>query len=64
VELGQPLPRPTRRPRHGRDRVQQWLGLYHEVHLGVDGDRARIITAVEATPGAVADEGSAGPADR
>jgi transposase len=32
------------------------LGLYHKVHLGVDGGRARIITAVEATPGAVADE--------
>jgi transposase len=32
------------------------LGLYHKVHLGVDGGRARIITAAEATPGAVADE--------
>jgi hypothetical protein len=37
-----------------RERVP--LGLYHKVHLGVDGGRARIITAVEATPGAVADE--------
>jgi transposase len=32
------------------------LALYHKVHLGVDGGRARVITAVEATPGEVADE--------
>ena len=31
-------------------------GFYHKVHLGVDGGRARVITAVEVTPGEVADE--------
>jgi transposase len=30
--------------------------LYSKVHIGVDGGRARIVTAVEATGGAVADE--------
>ena len=32
------------------------LGLYHKVHVGVEGGRARIITAVDVTPGEVADE--------
>lgn len=32
------------------------LGFYHQAHLGVDGGRARIITAVDVTPGEVADE--------
>jgi transposase len=31
------------------------LALYHKVHVGVDGGSARIITAVEVTPAAVAD---------
>jgi transposase len=32
------------------------LDLYHKVHVGVDGAAARIITAVDVTPGEVADE--------
>jgi transposase len=32
------------------------LNLYHKVHVGVDGGAARIITAVDVTPGEVADE--------
>ena len=32
------------------------LGFYYKAHLGVDGGRQRIITAVEVTPGEVADE--------
>lgn len=32
------------------------LGLYHKLHLGVDGGRARVVTAVEVTPGDIADE--------
>src|SRR4051794_8346246 len=32
------------------------LGFYYKAHLGVDGARQRIITAVEVTPGEVADE--------
>ena len=32
------------------------LDLYHKVHAGVDGGAARIITAVDVTPGEVADE--------
>jgi transposase len=32
------------------------LDLYHKVHVGVDGGTARIITAVDVTPGEVADE--------
>jgi len=32
------------------------LNLYHKVHVGVDGGSARIITAVDVTPGDVADE--------
>ena len=32
------------------------LDLYHKVHVGVDGGAARIITAVDVTPGEVADE--------
>lgn len=32
------------------------LALYHKVHVGVDGGRARIITALDVTPGEVADE--------
>jgi transposase len=32
------------------------IGLYHKLHVGVDGGAARIITAVEVTPGEVADE--------
>ncbi|MDP8923010.1 MAG: transposase [Chloroflexota bacterium] len=32
------------------------LDLYHKVHAGVDGGPARIITAVDVTPGEVADE--------
>src|SRR5215204_5839404 len=32
------------------------LDLYHKVHVGVDGGPARIITAVDVTPGEVADE--------
>jgi transposase len=32
------------------------LDLYHKVHVGVDAGRARIVTAVEVTGGAVADE--------
>ncbi len=31
------------------------LGLYHKLHVGVDGGRARVITAVDVTPGEVAD---------
>ncbi len=31
------------------------LGLYHKLHVGVDGGRARVITAIEVTPGEVAD---------
>jgi transposase len=38
----------------GRKRVP--LSLYHKVHIGVDGGQARIITAVDATPGEVLDE--------
>ena len=33
------------------------LALYHKLHVGVDGGRARIITAVDVTAGEVADEG-------
>jgi transposase len=32
------------------------LALYHKVHVGVDGGRARIITAIDATPGELLDE--------
>jgi transposase len=32
------------------------LDRYHKVHVGVDGGAARIITAVDVTPGEVADE--------
>lgn len=32
------------------------LALYHKVHLGVDGGVARIITALDVTPGDIADE--------
>jgi transposase len=32
------------------------LDLYHKVHVGVDGGAARIITAIEVTPGEVTDE--------
>lgn len=32
------------------------LALYHKLHVGVDGGRARIITAVDVTAGEVADE--------
>lgn len=32
------------------------LGLYHKVHVGVDGGRGRIITAIEVTAGELADE--------
>ena len=32
------------------------LGFYYKAHLGVDGGRPRIITAVEVTPGEVADK--------
>ena len=32
------------------------LDLYHKVHVGVDGGAARVITAVDVTPGEVADE--------
>ncbi len=32
------------------------LGLYHKVHVGVDGGRARIITAIDVTAGEIADE--------
>jgi transposase len=32
------------------------LGLYHKVHVGVDGGRGRIITAIEVTAGEIADE--------
>jgi hypothetical protein len=32
------------------------LDLYHKVHVGVDGGPARIITALDVTPGEVADE--------
>jgi transposase len=32
------------------------LALYHKVHVGVDGGPARIISAIEATPGEVLDE--------
>jgi transposase len=32
------------------------LGLYHKVHVGVDGGRGRIITAVDVTAGEIADE--------
>jgi hypothetical protein len=31
------------------------LGLYHKLHVGVDGGHARVITAIEVTPGEVAD---------
>ncbi len=31
------------------------LGLYHKLHVGVDGGKARVITAVDVTPGEVAD---------
>jgi Transposase DDE domain len=37
-----------------RDKVPP--GLYYKVHLGVDGGAARLITAVEVTPGDVGDE--------
>jgi hypothetical protein len=32
------------------------LGLYYQAHVGVDGGRARVITAIEVTAGEVADE--------
>jgi transposase len=32
------------------------LGFYYKAHVGVDGGRQRIITAVDVTPGEVADE--------
>ena len=32
------------------------FGFYYKAHLGVDGGRARLITAVDVTPGEVADE--------
>jgi transposase len=32
------------------------LGLYHTVHVGVDGGRGRIITAIDVTAGEIADE--------
>jgi transposase len=32
------------------------LDLYHKLHVGVDGGAARVITAVEVTPGEVGDE--------
>jgi hypothetical protein len=32
------------------------LALYHKVHVGVDGGQARIITAIDATPGEALDE--------
>ena len=32
------------------------LGFYYSAHVGVDGGRQRIITAIEVTPGEVADE--------
>jgi hypothetical protein len=32
------------------------LGLYHKVHVGVDGGRGRIITALDVTAGEIADE--------
>jgi transposase len=32
------------------------IDLYHKLHVGVDGGPARVITAVEVTPGEVADE--------
>jgi transposase len=32
------------------------LALYHKVHVGVDGGMARIITALDVTPGDIADE--------
>jgi transposase len=32
------------------------LGLYHKVHVGVDGGRGRIITAIDVTAGEIADE--------
>ena len=31
------------------------LGLYHKLHVGVDGGKTRVITAVDVTPGEVAD---------
>jgi transposase len=38
----------------GRDNVP--VALYHKVHVGVDGGLARIITAIDVTPGEMADE--------
>jgi transposase len=38
----------------GRENVP--LTLYHKVHVGVDGGAARIITALDVTPGDIADE--------
>lgn len=32
------------------------LGFYYKAHVGVDGGRQPIITAIEVTPGEVADE--------
>ncbi len=32
------------------------LDLYHKVHVGVDGGRARVITAIDVTAGEIADE--------
>jgi transposase len=32
------------------------MDLYHKLHVGVDGGPARVITAIEVTPGEVADE--------
>jgi transposase len=38
----------------GRENVP--VALYHKIHVGVDGGTARIITALDVTPGDVADE--------
>jgi hypothetical protein len=38
----------------GRENIP--VALYYKVHVGVDGGTARIITAIEATPGDMADE--------
>jgi transposase len=60
-----PRPHPTTAadpPNKALGRVNQWvvsrsgmpLDLYYKVHVGVDAGRARIVTAVEVTGGAVA----------
>jgi transposase len=38
----------------GRENIP--VALYYKVHVGVDGGTARIITAIDVTPGAMADE--------